>query len=307
VTLLKTALPHVSLSGGPSPVRRLDLPGEVWVKDDGRLGTVYGGNKVRKLEWTLADARARGATCVLTGGALATNHGLATALYARELGLRTTLVLVDQPMDDYVAAAFARLQRTGARIHRARTPRGAYALAPWAYLRSTGRRPPYWLPVGGSSPRGLLGFVEAGLELAAQVSAGELPEPSRIVLAVGSGGCAAGLLVGLQLAGLRSQVHGVLVNDATPVTHDSVLRMAAKAARLVGTPAPTDGLVLDTAWLGGGYGHPTPEAAAASAVLAAQGVTTEPVYTAKAAAALLALPPGEPVLFWQTHNTRPLD
>jgi D-cysteine desulfhydrase len=307
VTLLQTRLPHVALTGGPSPVRRLDLPGEVWVKDDGRLGTVYGGNKVRKLEWTLGHALAKGSTCVLTGGALATNHGLATALYARELGLRTTLLLVDQPMDDYVAAAFARLQATGARIHRARTPRRAYALAPWVYLRSTGRRPPYWLPVGGSSARGVLAFVEAGLELAAQVSPGELPEPSRVVLAVGSGGCAGGLLVGLRMAGLSTQVHGVLVNDATRVTHASVLRMAAKAARLVGAPAPRDGLVLDTRWLGPGYGHPTPEATAAAAVLAGVGVDTEPVYTAKAAAALLDLPPGDPVLFWQTHNTRPLD
>ncbi|HUR14816.1 MAG TPA: pyridoxal-phosphate dependent enzyme [Mycobacteriales bacterium] len=307
MTRLQTRFAHVPLTGGPSPVRRLDLPGEVWVKDDGGIGTVYGGNKVRKLEWTLADAKAKGATCVLTGGALATNHGLATALYARELGLRTTLLLVDQPMDDHVAAAFARLQATGARIHRARTPRRAYALAPWVYLRSTGRRRPYWLPVGGSSPLGVLGFVEAGLELAEQVEAGELPLPARVVLAVGSGGCAAGLLVGLQLAGLTTQVHGVLVNDATPVTHESVLQMAVGAARLVGVPAPRDGLVLDTRWLGPGYGHPTAEATAAAAVLAEQGVSTEPVYTAKAAAALLDLPPGEPVLFWQTHNTRPLD
>jgi len=309
-------LPHVVLRPGPSPVRRVPgLPGEVWVKDDGPVGTVYGGNKVRKLEWALADARARGCTWVLTAGALATNHGLATALYARELGLRTAVVLIDQPLDDYTARGYERLRASGASLYLAHTPRRAYALAPWVYLRHTGRRPPYFLTVGGSSLHGMAGFVEAGLELGEQVAQGELPEPAAVVLPVGSGGCAAGLLLGLRLAGLRTRVHGVLVNDATPVDARSVLRMAERTRRFLvrhgGTlaaPDPDD-LVLDTRWLGPGYGHPTAEAAAAAAVLAGEGVVTEPVYTAKAAAGLLDLAARTdgPVLHWQTHNTIPLE
>jgi D-cysteine desulfhydrase len=309
-------LPFVALRPGPAPVRHVaGLPGEVWVKDDGPIGTVYGGNKVRKLEWVLADARARGCSWVLTAGALATNHGLATALYGRELGLRTAVVLVDQPLDDYAARGYARLQASGAALHLAHTPRRAYALAPYAYLRHTGRRPPYFLTVGGSSPRGVLGFVEAGLELGAQVAAGELPEPAAVVLPVGSGGCAAGLLLGLQLAGLRTGVHGVLVNDTTTVRAATVLRLAGRTRRLLRrhgaeVPAPeADRLVLDTRWLGAGYGHRSVEGTAAGEVLAARGVTSEPVYTAKAAAALLDLAPRAPgpVLYWQTHSTVPLE
>lgn len=308
-------LAHVALRPGPAPVRRLPgLPGEVWVKDDGPVGTVYGGNKVRKLEWALADARERGCSWVVTAGALATNHGLATALYGRELGLRTAVVLVDQPLDDYAARGYARLKASGATLYLAHTPRRAYAMAPWVLLRHTRRRPPYFLTVGGSSARGVVGFVEAGLELGQQVADGELPEPSTVVLPVGSGGCAAGLLLGLRLAGLRTRVHGVLVNDATPVDAASVLRMAERTRGFLARrgaalpPATAADLELDTRWLGDGYGHATAAGAAASATLAEAGVASEPVYTAKAAAALLDLTPRAtgPVLYWQTHNTLPL-
>lgn len=313
---LARPVPHVALRPGPAPVRRLPgLPGEVWVKDDGPIGTVYGGNKVRKLEWVLADAQAKGCSWVLTAGALATNHGLATALYGRELGLRTAVVLVDQPLDDHAARGYARLQASGAVLYRAHTPRRAYALAPYVYLRHTGRRPPYFLTVGGSSPLGVLGFVEAGLELGAQVAAGELPEPAWVVLPIGSGGCAAGLLLGLRLAGLSTRVRGVLVNDATPVDSRTVLRLARRTSRLLsryGAPAVVAdpaSLVVDRRWLGGGYGHSTAEGAAAAEVLATEGVASEPVYTAKAAAGLLDLAgrADGPVLYWQTHNTLPLD
>ncbi len=309
-------LPHVPLRPGFSPVRRVaGLPGEVWVKDDGPVGTVYGGNKVRKLEWALADAQARGCSWVLSAGALATNHGLATALYGRELGLRTALVLIDQPLDAYASRGYARLRASGAVLYRARTLRRAYAVAPYVYLRHMGRRPPYFLTVGGSSPRGMLGFVEAGLELGVQVDKGELPEPSLIVLPVGSGGCAAGLLLGLRLAGLRTTVHGVLVNDATRVDVDVVLQMAERTRALLGrrgarVPRPLRAdLALDTRWLGGGYGYATAAGAAATERLAEHDVASEPVYTAKAAAALLDLAPkvDGPVLYWQTHNTMPVE
>ncbi|HMI93038.1 MAG TPA: pyridoxal-phosphate dependent enzyme, partial [Polyangiales bacterium] len=96
---LQETLPHVSLGHGPTRVRRLSAiaGAEVWCKEEGRYGGPYGGNKVRKLEWVLADARRRGSKTVLTIGALGTNHGLATAIYARELGLEAAVALVDQP------------------------------------------------------------------------------------------------------------------------------------------------------------------------------------------------------------------
>ena len=215
---LRATLPHVALGDGPTPVRRLSAIGDVetWCKEDGRFGGPYGGNKVRKLEWALADARRRGARTVLTIGGLATNHGLATAIYARRLGLATALVLVDQPLDEHARAQLARLRASGASLHVTHTRARTVAALPFLLVRHLDRRtgrPPYFLPVGGSSPVGILGYVEAGLELGGQVAAGALPEPAHVVVPVGSGGTLAGLALGLRLAGLKASAVGVVVND----------------------------------------------------------------------------------------------
>jgi D-cysteine desulfhydrase len=314
---LESRLPRLEICDLPTPVRHvagLDL----WVKDDGVTAAPWGGNKPRKLEWTLADALARGYGTVLTFGGLATNHGLATALYARRHGLRSALALVDQPRDAHVEQQLARTLEAADAVHltgsKARTALALpYLLARHAQLRPP--RPPYWLPVGGSSPVGVLGFVEAALELAAQVQAGELPEPATLVIALGSGGSTAGLVAGLRLAGLHTRVHAVLVNDRMDLRPGPLLRLGRRSLDLL--PGTEDihldpsALTVDSAFLGPGYGHAIAEGAEATRIAAEHAeLTLEPVYTAKAFAALLArrragaLGPG-PVLYWHTH-TRPL-
>jgi D-cysteine desulfhydrase len=316
------ALPRLELGDGPTPVRELgglDPRGRapVWLKDDGAYGR-YSGNKARKLEWLLADALRRRRTTVITGGGIGTNHGLATALYGREVGLRTILVLVPQPEDDHVRAQLARMRAAGAEIHLAGGARRAFARAAWLIARNVWPRPPALILPGGSVPLGTIGYVEAGLELGRQVAAGELPEPSHVVLALGSGGTAAGLLLGLKLAGLRSRLSCALVNDITRVNAATVARLARRTQRLLRrhgagfetVPMRADDLDVERAWLGPGYGHATAEATAASAAFAEAGVELEPVYTAKAAAALLEQNRtgrfGDgPVLFWQTYRPAP--
>src|SRR3954451_15618656 len=211
---LVETLPHLVLSERPTPVRELAGLG-IWVKEDGSFGSGgWGGNKVRKLEWLIPDAKRRGRRSILTFRGLGTNWGLATALYAREHGLETALALVDQPVDDHVTAQLARLEASGARIHRTHTKARTVAALPWLLARNArGGRPPYPLPAGGSSAVGALGYVEAALEIAAQVADGTLPEPAHAVVPVGTGGTAAGLALGLQIAGLRSRVVGIVVND----------------------------------------------------------------------------------------------
>jgi D-cysteine desulfhydrase len=322
---LRATLPHVRLGEPPSPVRELRAlagdPGpEVWLKDDGAYGAPHGGNKVRKLEWILPDAEARGCRTIVTVGALATNHGLATAVWGRRRGLQTALALVDQPLDDHVEAQFERIRRSGARIYRTRGTYRTYLAAPWIMVRHASlrtRRLPYFLTVGGSSPLGALGYTEAALELAAQVRAGDVPEPSHIVVALGSGGTAAGLAAGVRIAGLRSRVVGVVVNDRTPVDARTVARLATRALELlrkrgadVGAESisPAD-LDSETEWLGEGYGHRTPEAERVrEAAARLEGLALDPVYTAKAVAGLLALRErgafgGGPVLYWHTYGS----
>lgn len=309
--VLADQLPHVDLLTRPTPVRQLEGVGaDVWLKDDSHSGKRYGGNKVRKLEWSLADLASKGTRTVLTVGGLGTNHGLATAIYARELGMKVVLLLVDQPLTDEVEANLAAMRATGAKVVLAHTPRRALALAPLLLARHTRGRMPGVLPVGGSNPFGVLGFVEAAFELAEQVHAGELPEPRRIVVAVGSGGSAAGLLLGCRLAGLDCEIQGILVNDKTKISEQTITRMAVRSADLLrkrgaaSDPVKLPGLTLDRRFLGEGYGHRTFDGDEATELFAADGVRLDPVYTAKAAASLLAARPERtgPTLFWHTHS-----
>src|SRR3954464_3193502 len=112
------ALEHLALGSAPTPVRRLDsgLAGaaEVWLKDESTFGDGgWGGNKVRKLEWILPEARRRGVRTLFTVGGIGTHWGLACGLYRRRDGVRTVLPLVDQPVDDHVREQQERLRRSG--------------------------------------------------------------------------------------------------------------------------------------------------------------------------------------------------
>jgi D-cysteine desulfhydrase len=294
--VLESDLPRVRLhDGGPTPVR--ELREGLWLKDDGAFGSGgWGGNKVRKLEWLLGRAGTNSKR-ILTFGGRATNWGLATALYGREHGVETILALVDQPMDDHAVAQFARIQASGATIHLTRGRRRTVAALPYLWLRHGA---PTVLPPGGSTPLGAVGYVAAAFELAEQVRAGTLPEPDHVVCAVGSGGTAAGLVVGLQAAGLRTRVLGVVVNDGLRLDHDRIATLAQGCARLLrkhgaelGTLAlGEDAFDLTRDYLGDGYGHALPGAP--------EGF--DPVYTAKAMAAAQELP-GR-TLFLQTDGPR---
>ena len=326
---LEATLPRLTLGKAPSPVvplthlsERLDGP-ELWAKNDGLYGSIYGGNKARKLELILADALRRRCRTIITVGATGTNHGLATALYARQQGLRTVLLLVDQPVTDHVRQQVWRLREAGAVLHRPRTVARTAAMTPLVMLRYADWRRgrlPYFLPAGGSSPLGALGFVNAALELADQIAAGELPEPAHIFVALGSSGTAAGLLLGLRLAGLRSRLMAVQVSDLTPLNPETVAGLANRSARLLrkrGAPLPPgdvkpEEVTVLTDWLGPGYGHPTPAAARAEELLREmEGLELEGVYTAKTMSALVGLvEAGQlregPVLYWHTYNALPL-
>lgn len=317
-------VPYLSLGNAPTPVARLPLGDDLFWKNDGLYGGIYGGNKARKLEFVLADARARARRTILTLGGLGTHHGLATALYAAEAALDTVLLLLDQPITDHVREQLSRLRASGARLYRTRGPiRTALAL-PWLVLRhlrwsNGGLRFPYFLWVGGSSPLGTLGYVQAGLELGEQVARGELPAPRRVVVPLGSGGTAAGLLLGLRLAGLHdTRLHAVAVADLRSLGAPLVARLANRAARLLERAgAELDGLRfapgdldVDFDFIGAGYGHALPAAEDARASFAeATGTPMEGVYTGKALASLLARLQafGEgPVLYWHTYNAKRL-
>lgn len=298
------ALPLAQL---PTPVERAPnlsqaLGVEVWVKRDDLTHPLYGGNKVRKLGHLLADAQERGARKVITGGALGTNHGLATALHARSLGLEPVLVLTPQPMDAAVERRLALFDRLGIRTVRIES----YKVFTRTVLDLMDRETVF-IPQGGSSAVGCAGFVEAGLELGQQVQAGLLPEPSAVYVAVGTGGTYVGLQLGLRLAGLSVPVMGVRVTDPQFLGDSHLAHLADWTARWGGwrVDAALDPVRGDQ--LGAGYGESTPMAEEAVRLAALDGLTLETTYTGKALAALVqdarSHRTGRAPLFWHTYSS----
>lgn len=319
---LEQTLPRLALAAGFSPVQRLcalerRIGGEIWMKNDGVYGRLYGGNKPRKLEMILADAAAKGAQVILTGGALGTNHGLATAIYGAQMGFRVVVLLTYEHPGPSTAQNLCWMQAAGAVLHYVGSIPQAFLMAPYYMQRYRGGTPvryPYPLWPGASTPLGAVGYVNAALELAEQVAEGQMPKPAAIFVPLGSAGTVAGLLLGLRLAGLHSRLIAVAVTRAPTAWASSVARLANSTARLLerrGAPSlprvKASEVEVARRWLGKGFGRPSEEGARAQAMLAeTEGLLLEPVYTAKTMAAVIDMVGSGgvagPALYWHTYN-----
>ncbi len=214
-------IPHTSLATLPTPVQPAPAlassagVAELWVKRDDRSGEVYGGNKVRKLEFLLGDALAVGAKRVWTLGAIGSHHCLATTLYARALGLRTLVTHSPQPVTAHVRNNCLAVAAAGAELHLAKGWMLPVALATdnVRVRRHQVDLPTYFIPIGGSSPAGALGYVNAALEIDEQIRSGLLPEIDEVYVPVGTAGTLAGLVVGFRLTQRALRVVGVRVVD----------------------------------------------------------------------------------------------
>ncbi len=178
------SLPHIPLADLPTAVEPVALTGSgppIYVKRDDRTHPVYGGNKVRKLEMLLGEARRRGADALITTGALGSHHVLATSIFGAREGFAVHAVLAPQPFTDHVEENLRADLAAGATLYpaRSRSAVAARMVEVAARVRWGGRHP-YLIGPGGSSPVGAVAFVEAGLELAVQIDEGILPEPRAI-------------------------------------------------------------------------------------------------------------------------------
>jgi D-cysteine desulfhydrase len=321
-------VPRRSLATLPTPVEpapelveRAQI-GAVWLKRDDLSAEPYGGNKVRKLEFLLADALEAGARGVWTVGAVGSNHVLATTVYAKALGLEVAARHFPQPITDHVRKNCLAVAASGAQLRFGGKLGLVGAVARRAVLaalfKPTGRL--YYVPAGGSSPVGALGYVNAALELVAQVEAGDCPRPDAVFVPVGSGGTLAGLVTGFALAGAPIRVIGVRVVDRIVINRPNLDRLIRGVLRLLarhGVTAP-DGprrldYELDHSQFGGGYGAPTPAAREAVSLAGeALELPLEQTYTGKAMAGLLAnarryLGARGTAMFVDTLNSRPVD
>ncbi len=272
------------------------------VKCDDATSPVYGGNKVRKLEYVLARARERKKTRLLTVGAVGSHHVLATAIHGRANGFRVHAILIPQPWTPHVENNL----RTG-------LAHGLTAEAAWEpslYLRVLAAMDAdtEYISLGGSSVAGSLGYVDAANELALQVTKGELAEPEEIVVALGSGGTVAGLLVGLAQTKLRTRVVGVSIAKPVMIVKALCTRLTSRVARACGvdSAAALSRLVVDSGSVGAGYGYETADGKRASELAADAGIKVDPTYTAKALGSALSHARAnekQPVLFWNTLSS----
>jgi len=290
----------------PSPVRLLEQVGQrasLWVKDDGNLHPIYGGNKCRKLVHILGQATSRHKAEVVTFGTAGSHHVLATGLFARAWGIPSRAFLFPQPWSPHAQAVLQASVNSGIRLLPA-----AFSTATLAATAGCLDSDCYVIAPGGSSVCGAMGYFEAALELADQVRTHQLPEPDFIVVAFGSAGTAAGLWAGIEHAGLRSKILAV-----------SVLRAPGRLmyARLIAqqllnrqrshATLDTTRLCMDSRWVGDGYGFETAAARTAIDIGVSLDLPLDPTYTGKAFAAALALVIGDRIgsiapVFWPTDS-----
>lgn len=288
------------LHPAPRLARSLGVRRELWVKRDDLTGPGLGGSKVRKLEYLLADAERAGADVLVTVGAGQSNHARLTAVLGATRGFEVHLVLGGgMPPAWEGNALIGRL--AGAVVHPVDSDDWgvlAERLAEvTAELRRCGRRP-YPIPMGGSTPLGSLGYAAAYLELLNQLEARGL-EAEWVIHASSTGGTQAGLLVGRMAAGRGPRVVGVDVAKGGEPLREAVHRLAVEGAKLLGVGGePDEPFVVEGA--GPAYGAVTPEAARVLVrALRSDGLLVDPVYSAKALAAL-------PVLSERLEGTGPL-
>lgn len=295
------ALPRAGLTTAPTPLHPLHrlssmVGRELWAKRDDMGSVALAGNKIRKFDLVLGRAIADGARTLVTTGAAQSNSARAGAAAAALTGLSCRLILSGRAPEEATGNLLLD-GLLGAQIE-------FLGEATWqeldAAVAAAAREPgTVAAPVGCSSPLGALGFAAALLEAAQQWP----HPPATIVHASSSLGTHAGLLVGRALLGIPVRVIGIDVGAIYRDPSTAADALAREAAALIGLDLPAPGAEIRTGHLGPGYGIPDARTAAAIDLFArTEAVITDPVYSGKGAAGLIAIAPllDGPVLWWHT-------
>lgn len=325
---LAQALPWISLGELPTPVTRLrkleaaiGYDGELWLKREDLASKLYGGNKVRKMEFLLADALAVGADSLLSIGGIGSHQCLATGVLAKQYGLHHGSSMFRQPVTEHVRQNLRYEAWLGTEIHYHEGTLAATANVPRIlYDWSQQGRNPYFVYFGASTAAGSLGYVDMMFELRDQIRAGELDQPDHIFAAAGSLGTLAGMIVGRTAAGLETiGLTGVRITERVAVNGAMIESLAQSVADLLSAhgadlgslDARISDYTLEHAFYGGAYGQPTIAGVEARKLLLdTEGILLEDTYTAKTLAAMLdfAQSPagqGKHLMMIQSYNGAP--
>lgn len=311
------SVPRVALAASPTPIETVavDIGATgLLVKRDDLTSPLYGGNKVRKLEFLLGRAVAQGTRAVITFGAYGSNHALATAVHARALGLEPHVVLSPQEPGPYAARTLRAHAGLGTVIHLTEgwDGRREAVLARQELVARDGVEP-YVIPMGGTDRYGTLGYVNAAIELAEQV------DVDLVYVAGGTLGTAVGMALGLAAVDRTTRVVAVRVTPSEVANMTVAADLARETSELLASADPSFPRIplselafeLREDWFEPGYGVPTAETLSAFEVAAAAGIGLETTYTGKAFAALLAdgaagRLAGKSVVFMDTYNSAPM-
>ncbi|MEJ0035208.1 MAG: D-cysteine desulfhydrase family protein [Gammaproteobacteria bacterium] len=293
--------PRTTLAHLPTPLELTTIGAglgiRVFVKRDDCTGLGLGGNKTRKLEFTLGDALSHDATLLITSGARHSNHVRQTAAAAARIGLRCQVVLHDpvERQTQFYAHSGNLLLDTlfGAEIHFVASDEDATCrrIEALTHDANAAGENPYVVAAGASDGIGALGYANCAHELLVQCARQNLT-PSAVVLATGSGGTHAGLLGGLRSLGSGIPVIGISVSESANIKRAKVWNILHEMIAKLGsdTVVPDSDIVVYDDYAGAGYSIPTPESHDAILRLARnEGLLLDPVYTAKGIAGLLDL------------------
>lgn len=293
----------------------------IWIKRDDESGDKYGGNKVRKLEFLLAEAREKEAKTVVTAGGIGSHHCLAVTIYFGESGIKPVVILTKQPVTGHVKENLLLDHYFGAEMHYAPSYLSVLLTSVKEIIkRKIKGEKPYLLFPGGSTPLSSLGYANAMIELEKQVKRNELPPPDQIFVPLGSGGTMAGLLAGKILTCLKTKIEGIRVVQKIAANSIRVAQLTNKTLELIQkyTPKKLDKVSarevrINDEYYGGKYGYYTKEAKnAIELVKENESIKLEGTYTGKAFAALLDFIKKERnreknILFWNTYNSVKFD
>ncbi len=319
-------LPKINFGNFPTPLQKLDSLGRqfsrnnLYVKCDNCSGDLYGGNKVRKLEYLLADAQKQKAKRLITSGFIGSNHALATALYGIKYGFNVTLTLFGIQKGDHVCHNLIADYQSGADIvhyesfdqYQQDLPR---LLKQYEHLDGTA---PYLIPAGGTSPIGVAGYVNAAFELKTQLDTLNISEPVKIFVPFGTMGTVAGIIIGLKASGIHGSVVAVSVvpsfvasrNALIDLLNDSISLFTSLDSSFSTMRICDDDYAIDTTQFGEGYGISTVKTDQAIEMFKLQeSITLDPVYSGKAAASFIDhienCNKNDYCIFWNTKSSVP--
>ena len=307
-----TLPPALPLADAPSPCedlhhlrRLLRCPARLIVKRDDSIAFAFGGNKVRKLRFVGAHAKASGADTLITTGSVQSNHARVTAAVAAKLGMKCILVVNGvRPARATGNALLDQLLGAEIRYVVGREDRAVEMQRAEDDTRARGGVP-YVIPLGASTPMGAVAFVAAIEELRRQID-----PPAAIVHSSSSGGTQAGLVAGCAIAGWQTQVIGISADEPSASLETTVRTLLTGLEELLGCGGgrfASASVVVDDRFVGEGYGRPTAASREAIEMLARhEAIFLDPTYTSKAMAGLIArarageFTDGSTVLFWHT-------